>query len=71
MQDQGLESPKICPISHYSGLTAFIWSPQGRELIDSVAVLHKDHIGGDLASTPVMTPKVHAERVVTLVKKSL
>ena len=27
--------------------------------------------GGDLASTPVSNPKVHAERVVTLVKKSL
>ena len=27
--------------------------------------------GGDLASTPVTKPEVHAERVVTLVKKSL
>ena len=27
--------------------------------------------GGDLASTPVAKPEVHAERVVTLVKQSL
>jgi hypothetical protein len=27
--------------------------------------------GGDMASTWVMKPEVHAERVVTLVKKSL
>jgi len=27
--------------------------------------------GGDLASTRVVKPEVHAERVVTLVKKSL
>jgi len=28
-------------------------------------------IGGDLDSTPVTKPKVHAERVVTLVNQSL
>ena len=27
--------------------------------------------GGDLASTPVANPEVHAERVVTLVNQSL
>ena len=34
-------------------------------------ILVKKAFWGDLASTPVTNPEEHAERVVTLVKKSL
>ena len=34
-------------------------------------ILERYEFGDDLDSTPVAKPKVHAERVVTLVKKSL
>ena len=42
------------------------WMP-GPRIVLHFAIYH----GGDMASTWVAKPEVHAERVVTLVKKSL